>query len=309
MIPARRVVCAVVFVVASLALHLEAQQPSAPPAMKDGYVEVGAVQLYYEEAGEGLPIVLLHGGLLDRRMWDPQMEALSSRHRVIRYDARNHGRTKGVAGSFTHYDDLRALLDHFGIEKATLTGLSLGGRTVLDFAIAYPERVSTIVLVSPGASGYEFGGPVLKANAEQMSQAFRDGDLPRAIEFFQRSWTDGPSRSPSDVAPDVRNKVRDMALATIESWNPDSVVKELDPPAFGRLGEIQARTLVVVGALDMPGILEIAAAVEKEVEGAEVVTVDGAAHMVNMEKPQEFNRIVLDFLARAAPRPASSTTE
>jgi pimeloyl-ACP methyl ester carboxylesterase len=295
-----RVLSALVLVAASTASGIGRESRPTPTPVKEGYAPAGGARLYYEETGQGPPIVLLHGGLLDRRMWDPQMEALSTRYRVIRYDARNHGRTKGVAGSFAHYDDLRALLDHLGIEKATLVGLSLGGRTLLDFAIAYPDRASTIVLVSPGASGYEFESQAFKANAEQMSQAFRDGDLPRAIEFFQRSWTDGPNRSPSDVAPEIRNGVRDMALATAEVWNPESVVKELDPPAFGRLGEIRARTLVVVGSLDMPGILEIAAAVEKNVEGADVVTVEGAAHMVNMEKPEEFNRVLLGFLAEGA---------
>jgi pimeloyl-ACP methyl ester carboxylesterase len=248
---------------------------------------------------------MLHGGLLDLRMWDPQFEVFAKRYRAIRYDARNHGRSRGVPGSFTHYHDLLKLLDQLGIEKPTLMGLSLGGRTIIDFSIAHPERVSTIVLVSPGAGGFEFKSEEFKENSEQMGKAFGDGDVDRAIEFFQRSWTDGPRRSPSDVPPEVREKVRSMARSTVENWNIECRAKDLEPPAVGRLGEIRASTLVVVGDLDMPGILEIADAVAQNVGAAEVAVIGDAAHMVNMEKPEKFNRIVLDYLAKTLPHPQS----
>jgi pimeloyl-ACP methyl ester carboxylesterase len=269
-----------------------------PVSLKTGYVDVGDTRLYYEEKGEGPPLVMLHGGLLDRRMWDPQFDAFAKDYRVIRYDARNHGMSKGVPGSFTHYGDLLGLLDQLEIQKAALIGLSLGGRTIIDFCIANPERVSAAVLVTPGAGGYEFKSEVLKKNGEQMNQAFEDGDLGRAVEYFQRSWTDGPTRSPSEVAPEVREKVRSMAMSTVEGWNLECRAKDLDPPAIGRLGEIRAPTLVVLGDLDMPGILEIGDAVEEQVDGAEGVVIPGAAHMVSMEKPEEFNRIVLEYLGR-----------
>ena len=282
--------------------------PHAPQAgtpgshVSTGYVEVGDARLYYEVTGDGPPLVLLHGGFLDTRMWDPQMEAFAEHHRVIRYDARNHGRSKGVPGQYTHYGDLLALLDHLEIGKATLVGLSLGGRTIIDFAIAHPQRAATIVLVSPGAGGYEFKSEVLKENSRQMRKAFEAGDLPGVVEYFQRSWTDGPARSPAEVPPEVRDRVRAMALGTVEGWNDECISSDLDPPAIGRLEEIRARTLVVLGEVDMPGILEIGGALEKSVQHAEVVVIEGAAHMVNMEKPEEFNRIVLEFLRETLPR-------
>jgi pimeloyl-ACP methyl ester carboxylesterase len=226
-------------------------------------------------------------------MWDPQFEVFAADYRVIRYDARNHGESKGVPGPFTHYDDLLTLLEQLKIQKAALMGLSLGGRIILDFSIAHGDRVSAIVLVSPGASGFKFRSEALEENRAQMDKAFSDGDIGKAIEFFQRSWTDGPSRAPSDVTSGVREKVRSMAMSTAENWNIESVVKELEPPAMGRLAEISAPALVVLGDLDMPGILAIGDAIEENVEGAEVVVISGVAHMVNMEEPEEFNRIVL----------------
>jgi pimeloyl-ACP methyl ester carboxylesterase len=281
---------------------IESQQGTSVSLPKTGFVEVGETKLYYEELGEGHPLVMLHGGLLDRRMWDPQFEVFAEHYRVIRYDARNHGKSDGVPGSFSHIDDLARLLEQLNIQEAALIGLSLGGRTLIDFSIAHPEKVSALVLASPGASGYEFTSEALSENSKQMRKAFSDGDLQKAIQYFQRSWTDGPSRAPSDVDSAVRERVRSMAMGTAENWNRESVVKELDPPAMGRLAEISAPVLVVVGDLDMPGILEIADAIDENVSGTEVVVMSGAAHMVNMEKPEEFNGIVLEFLAKTLPR-------
>lgn len=280
---------------------LAAPQPvRASGGLSTGYAESGNARLYYQVTGEGPPLVLLHGGFLDSRMWDPQVDAFAAHFRVIRYDARNHGRSKGVPGEFTHYGDLLALLDHLEIPEAHLVGLSLGGRTIIDFAIAHPDRVSTLVLASPGAGGYEFRSETLKHNGEGMRRAFEAGDLAGVVEHFQRSWTDGPQRSPEEVDPTVRNEVRDMALATVEAWNRECVAKDLEPPAIGRLDEIRARTLVVLGDLDMPGILEIGEAIARDVPGARVVTLEGVAHMVNLEAPGDFNRLVVQFLA--APR-------
>jgi len=264
---------------------------------KSGFIDVGKTKLYYEEMGKGHPIVMLHGGLLDRRMWDDQFEVFAKEYRVIRYDVRNHGDSKGVPETFTQYEDLLKVLDQLNIEKTVIIGLSLGGRIAIDFAIAYPERVAALVLAAPGASGYEFKGEAFQKNNEQLEKAFAEGDVTRAIEYFQRSWTDGPFREPSGVDPDVREKVRTMAADTLADWESRSIMQELDPPAIGRFEEIHAPTLAVLGDLDMPGIHEIVDLIRAKVSGAQKVVIPDVAHMVNMERPEEFNKIVLDFLA------------
>jgi len=266
--------------------------------LETGFIDVGKTQLYYEEMGTGHPLILIHGGLLDRRMWDDQFEAFAEEFRVIRFDVRNHGNSKGVPDTFKHYEDLLKILEHLNLQKAALLGLSLGGRIAIDFAIAYPDKVSAIILASPGASGYEFKSDTFKKNNEQLQKAFREGNIELGIEYFQQAWTDGPYREPDEIEPSVRDKVRSMALNTLEEWENESVMEELEPPAIDRLNEIQAPTLAIVGDLDMPGILEIVEAVIKNIPDAEKVVIQGAAHMVNMEKPDEFNNAVLDFLAR-----------
>lgn len=267
-------------------------------SFKTGLINVGKTQLYYEEMGVGHPLILIHGGLLDRRMWDDQFEVFAEKFRVIRFDVRNHGNSKGVPDTFKHYKDLLKILEQLNLEKSVMLGLSLGGRIAIDFAIAYPDKVSAIILAAPGASGYEFKGEAFIKNNELMQKAFNDGDIDLAIEYFQRSWTDGPHREPDEIDQAIRIKVKNMALNTVKQWEGQSQMTELEPPAIGRLNEIHAPTLAIVGDLDMPGILEIVDLVIQNVPGAEKVVIPGAAHMVNMEQPEKFNKTVLEFLSR-----------
>jgi 3-oxoadipate enol-lactonase len=231
-------------------------------------------------------------------MWDDQFDEFARQYRVIRFDVRNHGLSKGIPDTFPHYEDLRKLFDHLGLDKAAVLGLSLGGRIAIDFDIVHPDRVSAMVLAAPGTSGFQFTSEVSKRNNERMQKAFSEGDIDTAIEYFQRSWTDGPSREPDEVDPTVREKVRCLALGTIRGWESQSVMTELDPPAIDRLGKIRTPTLAVMGDLDMPGIHTIVDRIMRNVPGAEEVVIPGTAHMLNMEKPEEFNRAVLDFLSR-----------
>jgi len=264
---------------------------------KSGYINVGEAKIYYEEMGNGSPLVMVHGGLLDHSMWDGQFSAFASSHRVVRYDARGHGLSKAPSGTFSHHEDLKELLDKIKVGKTAVMGLSLGGYIAVDFALAYPERVSALILVAPGLTGYELTSEPVKQHTELMNKAFMDKDLKMAVEYFQRAWTDGPARSPEKVNPDVREKLRQMAVGSIQSINLDSREIRLQPPAINRLAEIQVPTLAVVGDLDMPDILEIVGLIEKNIPGAQKVVIKGVAHMVNMEKPEEFNRIVRDFLS------------
>jgi pimeloyl-ACP methyl ester carboxylesterase len=261
-----------------------------------GFIDVGTARLYYEELGAGDPVVMIHGGLLDRRMWDGQFRVFAETHRAIRYDARGHGLSRAGNGSFSHHEDLKRLLDALKVEKAAIMGLSMGGYIAIDFALAYPDRVSALILAAPGLTGYKFDSEVLKKNNEALNKAARDNNLKMLVEYFQRSWTDGPARTPDQVDPAVREKVRQMSTGTLQNWNEESRESRLEPPAIGRLPEIQTPTLAVVGDLDMPDILEIVGLIEKNVKGARKVIIKGAAHMVNMERPAEFNRVVMDFL-------------
>lgn len=287
-------------------LSLLSLGPDSPRAMADpeppwdtyenGFVPVNGTSLYFEIMGEGDLVVLLHGGAIDHRMWDDQFVTLASHYRVIRYDARGHGLSLSPHGTYAHFEDLRTFLSEFGGEPTHLVGLSMGCRIAVDLAIAHPELVGSLVLCSPGVSGYEFNSPEEQEYMEQIRAAWMAGDFARAAEEFVHGWADGPHRTPKEMPVAVRLKVKRMALATVRPDRDLGQGVELDPPALGRLEEIQAPTLAILGELDMPGIHEIVRRIGEEVPGARVEHVDGVAHMVNMERAAGFDRMVLGFL-------------
>ena len=285
---------------AALALAATGVSPAscqAPPQSRQGLVSVPGARIYYEEAGRGPAVVLIHGGYLDRRMWDREFSWLARDHRVVRYDVRGHGRSEADSVPFADYEDLRALLDSLHIARAAVVGLSLGGGIAADFALAYPERVSALVLVGPGVTGFPFHGPELEAYLENIRTASASG--PDAVyAAFVRWWCVGPSRRREEVAAAVLAAVEEMVHGSLLGrWALEGLRRGLEPPAFGRLREIRAPTLTVVGGLDMPNILELADSIVTRVPGARRVVIPGAAHQVNMEKPAEFEAAVRPFLA------------
>lgn len=267
-----------------------------PLDIESGVAKFGQSEIYYEIAGSGEPtIVLLHGGMLDCRMWDEQFAMLAKTHRVLRYDADAHGKSTLPPDSYWDALNLHELLNNLGIERAILVGLSLGGKTAVDLAFTDPERVEAIVAVSSGLSGYRFTSDFFLEQRDIMIHAWRSGDFDAVAEAFQRCWTDGPHRAPEDVDPEVREKVRMMTRNGLEHAMEG---RTFEPPAIDRLEELEVPMLVVVGELDMPGIHEIADMVVAANPKAELVVIPDVAHMVNMEKPAEFNELLLEYLSR-----------
>jgi 3-oxoadipate enol-lactonase len=267
------------------------------PAVKTGFVACGTAKLYYEESGSGSPVIMLHGGSLDCRMWDDQFPVFACHYRTIRYDARGHGCSVSEGGDFSFHDDLCCVMDRLEIKKAAIMGLSMGGYTAVDFTLKYPGRVSTLILASPGLTGYNFKSKEYAVFVGRFRNASEENDIEAAVVCSLETWTDGPFRNPSQVRPAVREKVRDMLMGTMQNGGSENRAWILDPPAINRLNEIAVPTLAIVGDLDMPDIIDIARLIEKNIPGARKVVINGAAHMVNIEKPQEFNDTALDFLS------------
>lgn len=263
----------------------------------EGSAAVNGAALRYEVEGSGEPLVLIHAGICDRRMWDPQREAFAERYRLILYDRRGFGETRiAERRPFSNHEDLRGLLEHLGTESALLLGCSIGSMTALDFALEYPERVRALVLVAPGVGGFDPGGEPPR-ELDELIAADEAGDLERVNELEVRMWVDGPYRSPDEVEPRVRELVREMnriALDNEESLEGDE--RPLQPPAAQRLSEVGMPTLVIAGDLDQPETAVTAAMLEENVRGSRRVVVPGTAHLPNMERPAEFNEVVLGFL-------------
>jgi pimeloyl-ACP methyl ester carboxylesterase len=255
-------------------------------------------ELYREVAGEGPPVVLVHAGICDSRMWDPQWETFPRSHCVVRYDLRGFGRSPLGPGRYSPPADLIALLDELALGPATLVGASMGGGISLQVAVARPELVSALVLVGSGVRGHDWSDYVTRGWAEEEA-AFERGDLDAAVEVNLRTWVDGPRRSPDEVDPEIRQKVGEMQRRALELYvegGADAQEEALVLDIGDRLGEISVPTLVLAGELDVPDIQLLADRLEREIPGARRATIEGAAHVPSMERPDEFDRLVLGFL-------------
>jgi 3-oxoadipate enol-lactonase len=253
----------------------------------------------YEVAGSGSPLVLVHAGPADRRMWDPQWAAFRARHRVVRYDARGYGESLPPAGPWSQHGDLLSLMDELGIARAHLVGASMGAGIAVEAALARPEAVASLVIAAPG-------GALLGPPSEDLQTVWREeiaaldsGDIDAAVEVNLRAWVDGPSRPIEAVDPALRAFVGTMQRDAFElpEWDPDDAPEaELSPPAEARLAEIDCWTLVVVGEADQPSIVHAAAQLAARVPAARLVSWPDVGHMVSLERPDDFGRLVLDFI-------------
>lgn len=267
-------------------------------AISSGFLDVQGAPLYYEVTGQGHPLLLLHAGVADSRMWAEQVAVFAQHYQTICYDLRGFGRSLLPAGRFASYEDPALLLHSLGAEKAHVVGISWGGKIALDFTLAHPGMVSALVLVAPSVGGQELSERVLRFGKEEEA-LLEQGDLESAAELNLRMWVDGPQRTPEQVDPSVRQRVYEMLYHDLTVPMPEGVEEvSLQPPAMTRLAEIRVPTLVIVGDYDLPEKQELAARLAERMTGAQQVVIPGVAHMVNMEKPAEFNQAVLAFLSR-----------
>jgi pimeloyl-ACP methyl ester carboxylesterase len=255
---------------------------------------------YFELAGAGAPVVLLHAGICDSAMWDPQWERLASGHRAVRCDFEGFGRSLLAPGRYSHPGAVIELLDELALGPATLVGASLGGGVALQVAVARPDLVSALVLVGSGVRGHDWSEDVTRAWGEEEA-AFERGDLDAAVEVALRMWVDGPRRSPDEVDPEVRAKVAEMIRRSYELALAEPAAEEeaLVDDVGTRLGEIHVPVLVIAGEIDQPDVHALADRFERELPDARRATIAGAAHLPSMERPDDFERLVLDFLAEA----------
>jgi len=257
--------------------------------------EVNGAKFHYEFSGKGHPLILVHAGIADGRMWNDQFHVFEQQYQVLRYDRRGFGNTSMVARSFSHHDDLYELLKFLKIERAFLVGCSQGAKTALDLSLEHPEMTAALVLVSPALGGFIYNGE-LPRQAKLLDLAEEAGDLDQVNELELQIWVDGPHRAPAQVDSSMRELVGEMnaiALRTPEGMGDEQA---LEPAAVNRLAEVRSPTLIITGDLDTPKTIAAADYLTENIIGARHVTMTGTAHLPNMEKPAEFNRHVLSFL-------------
>lgn len=256
-------------------------------------------------ATSGIPIVLIHAGIADRRMWDPQWPQLTSARSAVRLDLRGFGRsTTEPNGEWSHVTDVLETLRHLGVERVHLVGASFGAGVAVEVALTAPELVESLLLCPPGGSLLATLTPDLEHFFDAERDALSRDDLDAAVDANIDAWVVGPRRSASDVDPGVIAAVRAMqrrAFDVAASWQGDTPQVELEPPALDRLSEIAARTLVLVGGHDLETTDDAAARVIDGIAGARRIDWPDVAHLPTLEKPQAFLDILMDWTAPAAP--------
>lgn len=259
------------------------------------HTDINGARMYYEAAGSGEAVVLLHAGIADSRMWNEQFAPLSEDFYAVRYDLRGYGQTTAPTMAYSHLEDLRALLDHLGIQCAALIGCSNGGRVAMNFTLAHPERVTALVMVcsSPGGFKYEGKAPALW---DEIVKTYDTGDLDTVARLEAQLWAAGPERDPATVDQRMLELVTEMNLIALKNEETVGEEKPFAPPAVGRLGEIRVPTLVIVGEMDSPVTIEAGKIMEQGIANVKRVNMPDTAHLPSMEHPQQFNAIVVDFL-------------
>ena len=242
--------------------------------------------------------MLVHSGITDSRSWEPQLPAFTKQYRVLRYDMRGFGQSDIAHGAYSNVDDLAGLMSAVGIGPAALLGVSMAGTMVLDAALQHPELVNALILVGSGISGREHSAEYHQM-MDEMDELLAQKGLDATIDREMEVWLYGRGRTAADVDPQLREAVREMDFYNSERYPPDAEPERIQPPAIGRLDEIQVPTLVIVGELDVDDVRQAADELGRGIRGARLVVVPGVAHVPNMERPEEFNRLVLDFLKSA----------
>jgi len=256
-------------------------------------VTVNGTHLYYERAGTGHPLVLIHGFTLNTQMWEDQFAVFAQHYQTIRYDMRGAGRSAlPTEEPFTVVDDLRALLDALGVSRTFVLGLSLGGSVAIDFAMAYPDRTSALVLVDPALHGWPW--------SKAFSQSMRELEIvarTQGVEMARQRWLAHPFFLPARERPELAERLAQIVASYSGwSWLQASPEQDADLTEVRPLERISAPTLLIMGVRDIEEFQAIASHISCSIPHLTKLVLPGVGHMANMEAPEAFNEVVLRFM-------------
>jgi 3-oxoadipate enol-lactonase len=279
---------AIVLLVAALVVNAPARAQSAPP--QGFFLEVGGAKLYYEECGSAPhAVVLVHDGVLHSAAWDDVWKDFCKHFHAIRYDRRGYGRSSVATHGYYATDDLAAVLRHLKLKRVAIVGSSHGGEISINFTLDHPEMVEQLVLVGAVVGGMPYTQH-FRERGDALGKPLEKGDIEGAIVAAAKDKY--LTASGSDAAR--------KRMAEILSANPQDLTHpELElpvKPALPRLGEIRIPTMLLVGDADIPDVHAHAGAIEAGVPRARRVVINDAGHLMYLERPTEFSRIVIEFL-------------
>ncbi|MCI0662833.1 MAG: alpha/beta hydrolase [Acidobacteria bacterium] len=261
------------------------------PAVESGYIEVDGGKIFYEAAGQGPVILMVHDGLLHRETWDVQFPTFAKNFRVIRWDRRGYGRSDIPKAPYSDLDDLLVLLKTLKVERATIMGCSAGGSLSIHLTLDHPELVSSLILIGPIVSGFDFSDHFIKRGDRGMPN--NNAPVEQKIEY----WT---SRDPWIIAPEnlaAKKRMKELLSANPQNLSiPWQFNRWPANPALGRLSQIKVPTLIVVGESDVPDVHAHVGAIQSGITNSKRVVLTKSGHLPLMEVSSAFNRVILDFL-------------
>ena len=262
---------------------------------------VPGASLYYETDGPASApaLLLLHAGIANLRMWDPQIAALAVGHFVIRFDSRGFGQTTTQDVAFSNRADAIAVLDHLGVAAATVIGCSRGGSIAIDLALEHPERVTGLVTVGSGPGGFPEVELTDTEDAlfDELDLAFEAGDWHRLARLEVALWAIGPLRGEADVDPDFLAAAQSLNRVNVVHAEENPLPIPLDPPASNRVADIEVPALITVGEYDITPTLAQYEYLLSAVPNASGCTFRDTAHQPSVERPADFERVLVGWLA------------
>lgn len=262
-----------------------------------GYVMVNGGRLYAEVDGDGPAVVFVHAGVAHLRMWDEQVTALRDAYRVIRYDTRGFGKTRVEDVPYSNKDDLAAVMDYHGAQTAHVVGLSRGAQIALDFAVNEPARTKSLTWVAGGVRGLDVeDDPRDAAVYAQIEPLEAARDWEKIVELETQLWTDGPEQPPTRVDPEVRRRMVEWNLESYRAEQSPNQPITPDVVAAEALDRLTMPVLAAWGTLDVASTLRSGEWLVANRPGIRSQVFEGVAHMVNLERPQEFNSLLREFL-------------
>lgn len=266
-------------------------------------LKLDGCSLQYQTAGQGSPIVFIHAGVADLSMWAQQVEAFKDQHQVVTYDTRGYGQSFTEDVEFSNRQDLKNLLDSLGLKQVVLVGCSRGGSIAIDFTLEFPEHVRALVMVCAGVNGVDFSA-FEPTEAEQQFwgqmealEAAQDWEPLSHLEA--RYWLDGPNSPEHRADPDLRAYIQQTMLKKYQQHQHSGKPIVLNPPAGQRLSEIRIPVLVMQGLHDESPTVFMADHLAQHLPNVRKVMFEDAAHVPNLEVPEQFNAALQEFLERA----------
>jgi 3-oxoadipate enol-lactonase len=291
--PAVIVICLFVLTATNIFSQQAENKPSIPT--DSGYIDVDGGKLYYEIAGAGDYVVLLHDGILHRVVWDEQFPVLAKKYRVVRYDRRGFGRSSAPHAPFSHVDDLNQLFTQLKIPRATIFGMSAGGGIAIDFTLMHPDKVNALILAGAIVSGYGYSSHMLTRGGH-IASIGEYLEPKKFIRYF--GWED-----PYEIYPEnIKAKEKFLKLLEANPQNVDGALsrfeKPQERPAVKFLSEIKVPALILVGEYDIPDVHAHAGVIEAGIPDAKREIISKAGHLIPLEQPAAFQASVQRFLNR-----------